>query len=145
MNRTARLTLLSIAALAALLAVVWAMPFGAAPSAQAVEGPSITVNKVCTPEATVGGFVRYNFTITNNGSVSVDIDTIRSIATLPQVHVLDDAHEGEHSLEVHLPFLQVILESFRLVPLAARSGAREAVPWRRTSPVQVSPPSPLRR
>ena len=76
MNRTARLTLLSIAALAALLAVVWAMPFGAAPSAQAVEGPSITVNKVCTPEATVGGFVRYNFTITNNGSVPVDIDSV---------------------------------------------------------------------
>src|SRR3990170_7846003 len=76
MNRTARLTLLSIAALAALLAVVWAMPFGAAPSAQAVEGPSITVNKVCSPEATVGGLVRYNFTITNNGSLPVDIDSV---------------------------------------------------------------------
>jgi AmmeMemoRadiSam system protein B len=32
------------------------------------------------------------------------------------VEALDQAHEGEHSLEVHLPFLQVLLGSFQLMP-----------------------------
>jgi AmmeMemoRadiSam system protein B len=34
-----------------------------------------------------------------------------------QVHLLDQPHEGEHSLEVHLPFLQAVLGDFALVPL----------------------------
>jgi len=40
------------------------------------------------------------------------------IADLPQVEVMDAAHESEHSLEVHLPFLQTVLAEFTLVPLA---------------------------
>jgi AmmeMemoRadiSam system protein B len=40
------------------------------------------------------------------------------VRTLPHVEVLDAAHTGEHSLEVHLPFLQVVLGEFTLVPLA---------------------------
>jgi AmmeMemoRadiSam system protein B len=39
------------------------------------------------------------------------------IAHLPQVVTLDRAHAQEHSLEVHLPFLQTILEEFTLVAL----------------------------
>ena len=31
---------------------------------------------------------------------------------------MDDAHIAEHSLEVHLPFLQTVLSEFALVPLA---------------------------
>ncbi len=30
---------------------------------------------------------------------------------------MDSAHRHEHSLEVHLPFLQTVLEDFTLVPL----------------------------
>ena len=33
------------------------------------------------------------------------------------VPALDAAHKGEHSLEVHLPFLQTLFESFTLVPV----------------------------
>jgi AmmeMemoRadiSam system protein B len=37
---------------------------------------------------------------------------------LPQVQLLDQAHEREHCLEVQLPFLQTIFSDFSLVPLA---------------------------
>jgi len=36
---------------------------------------------------------------------------------LPGARVVDAAHVSEHSLEVHLPFLQAALREFRLVPL----------------------------
>jgi AmmeMemoRadiSam system protein B len=36
---------------------------------------------------------------------------------LPRVTTLDAAHQREHSLEVHLPFLQIALGEFKLVPL----------------------------
>ena len=52
------------------------------------------------------------------GIVPVDADAVARIAHLGQVSSLPAAHEGEHSLEVHLPFLQTLLEEFSLVPLA---------------------------
>jgi len=61
------------------------------------------------------------------GLVSLDREAIDSLLALPQVKILDRAHAAEHSLEVHLPFLQVILESFRLVPLAAGDASAEEV------------------
>ena len=39
----------------------------------------------------------------------MDEEAIDRIRSLPQVHVLDEAHALEHSLEVHLPFLQQVL------------------------------------
>jgi AmmeMemoRadiSam system protein B len=51
------------------------------------------------------------------GRVAVDEAAIESIRDLPQVVELDQAHEREHSLEVHVPFLQVSLREFQLVPL----------------------------
>ena len=53
------------------------------------------------------------------GRVPLDRECIDALLALPAVQLLDRAHQAEHSLEVHLPFLQVVLESFRLVPLAA--------------------------
>lgn len=52
------------------------------------------------------------------GRVPVDTDAAQQLADLPQVRVSDRAHAYEHSLEVHLPFLQVVLDQFTLVPLA---------------------------
>ncbi len=53
------------------------------------------------------------------GPVPIDRDWARQrLAGLPEVSVLDRAHAREHSLEVHLPFLQALLEDFALVPLA---------------------------
>ncbi len=52
------------------------------------------------------------------GQVPVDQDRIdRLIAAHPQIHRLDAAFAGEHCIEVQLPFLQVLLGGFRLVPL----------------------------
>jgi hypothetical protein len=52
------------------------------------------------------------------GRVELDLDAVRSIERLPGVQTLAQAHASEHSLEVQLPFLQVVLGDFRLVPLA---------------------------
>ena len=50
------------------------------------------------------------------GEVPLDKRLIASLKS-PDVEILETAHKFEHSLEVHLPFLQVVLESFSLVPL----------------------------
>ncbi len=52
------------------------------------------------------------------GIVPLDAEAVGRIAHLPQVSSLPSAHDGEHSLEVHLPFLQTLLGEFSLVPLA---------------------------
>lgn len=51
------------------------------------------------------------------GDVPIDRATLDRLALMPEVGELDAAHAQEHSLEVHLPFLQAVLGSFRLVPL----------------------------
>jgi AmmeMemoRadiSam system protein B len=51
------------------------------------------------------------------GDIPLDTETIQALLTLPQVHQDNEAHRLEHSLEVHLPFLQEMLESFVLVPI----------------------------
>lgn len=55
--------------------------------------------------------------VTPLGSVALDKHAAAELADLPQVAVLDQAHAYEHSLEVHLPFLQTVLADFTLVPL----------------------------
>ncbi len=52
------------------------------------------------------------------GTVSIDTQAVHAALKLPQVHLLDEAHRYEHSLEVHLPFLQMTLHEFSLVPFA---------------------------
>jgi AmmeMemoRadiSam system protein B len=61
------------------------------------------------------------------GVVPLDVEALRQIAKLPQVRVLDEAHEREHSLEVHLPFLQTVLNRFTLVPLAVGEATPEEI------------------
>ena len=51
------------------------------------------------------------------GEIPLDRQAIDALDDLPQVHHLDEAHTQEHSLEVHLPFLQEVLDDFQLVPL----------------------------
>lgn len=51
------------------------------------------------------------------GEVRLDRRAIETLLELPQVQLNDAAHAPEHSLEVHLPFLQVALGRFALVPL----------------------------
>ena len=51
------------------------------------------------------------------GDVPVDADGVRQALELPGTQLSDAAHASEHSLEVHLPFLQTVLDDFRLVPI----------------------------
>lgn len=51
------------------------------------------------------------------GAVPLDRELLDRLAALPFVEVSARAHAFEHSLEVHLPFLQSVLGSFRLAPL----------------------------
>ena len=51
------------------------------------------------------------------GNIPIDQDSIKRVELLPGVSVADEAHRQEHSLEVQLPFLQVVLGSFSLVPI----------------------------
>ena len=51
------------------------------------------------------------------GPVPVDQIACQSLSGLPQVQYFDPTHTQEHSLEVHLPFLQTVLDDFMLVPL----------------------------
>jgi len=52
------------------------------------------------------------------GNIEIDQDALAAITPLRQVVVSRAAHEQEHSLEVQLPFLQSVLDNFKLVPLA---------------------------
>ncbi|OGI45847.1 MAG: AmmeMemoRadiSam system protein B [Candidatus Muproteobacteria bacterium RBG_16_65_34] len=61
------------------------------------------------------------------GRVPVDREAVAQLSDLPQVQVLDSAHAREHSLEVHLPFLQEVLGAFTLVPLVVGDATPEEV------------------
>ena len=61
------------------------------------------------------------------GTVEIDNAAIEQLKSLPQVGVSEEAHLLEHSLEVHLPFLQTVLADFRLVPLAVGYASAEEV------------------
>jgi len=50
------------------------------------------------------------------GDIPVDAEAVDHAAQLPQVQYLDQAFQGEHALEVQLPFLQEALDAFALVP-----------------------------
>lgn len=61
------------------------------------------------------------------GDIPVDTEAVSIINTLPQVDTLDQAHMLEHSLEVHLPFLQESLNSFHLIPIVVGDASAEEV------------------
>lgn len=65
--------------------------------------------------------------LTPLGEVALDEEATAALADMPAVRVLDAAHAREHSLEVHLPFLQEVLGDFRLVPLAVGEATAEEV------------------
>ncbi len=58
------------------------------------------------------------------GRVGLDTQALARVRELPHVVVSDEAHALEHSLEVHLPFLQTALDDFKVLPLAV--GAADA-------------------
>jgi len=61
------------------------------------------------------------------GTIELDKESISKILLLPQVHIDNDAHRLEHSLEVQLPFLQRVLQDFTLVPLVVGDASAQDV------------------
>lgn len=61
------------------------------------------------------------------GDVPVDRQAIDTALALPQVTVIEQAHAYEHSLEVHLPFLQAVLAQFSIIPLVVGEATPEQV------------------
>lgn len=61
------------------------------------------------------------------GAIPIDKTAYAQALAFPDTGILDAAHEQEHSLEVHLPFLQTVLGHFTLVPLVAGDAPPELV------------------
>jgi MEMO1 family protein len=61
------------------------------------------------------------------GVVPIDEPARAAALELPQVEVLDLPHQPEHSLEVQLPFLQVLCPDFTIVPLLVGSASPNEV------------------
>ena len=61
------------------------------------------------------------------GTIPVDQESIQKIIGFPFVEYSERAHALEHSLEVHLPFLQETLADFKIVPIVAGDATPEQV------------------
>ena len=60
------------------------------------------------------------------GDVPLDKAAIDHL-NIPGVQVYDASHESEHSLEVHLPFLQEVLGNFTVVPIVVGDASPQLV------------------
>lgn len=65
--------------------------------------------------------------LTPLGAVPVDQGAFEEIRDLPQVRCYEAPFEGEHCLEVQLPFLQLSLKEFRIVPFLVGAADAEEV------------------
>ena len=68
-----------------------------------------------------------DFFATPLGNIPINRALTEKINQLPFVSELDQAHALEHSLEVHLPFLQMTLGEFSLVPIVAGDASPDEV------------------
>lgn len=61
------------------------------------------------------------------GEVPVDAEGAGAVSDLPQVAIFPEAHAPEHSLEVELPFLQVLFPGVRVLPIVVGDADGEEV------------------
>lgn len=79
----------------------------------------VPVRGLALPEATAFA--------TPLGEIEIAHSSVTAIEDMPQVIVSSAAHAQEHSLEVQLPFLQSVLDDFKLLPLAVGDATPEEV------------------
>lgn len=65
--------------------------------------------------------------LTPLGPVPIDHSLDESLGRLPGIQVFDATHAHEHSLEVHIPFLQTILGDFELLPMVVGRASADMV------------------
>lgn len=58
-----------------------------------------------------------DFYATPFGKVATEQKFHDKLLTMPYVQVMEEAFKSEHAIEVHLPFLQILLRNFILIPL----------------------------
>jgi AmmeMemoRadiSam system protein B len=61
------------------------------------------------------------------GPVAVDRDAVTALVKAGLAREFEPAHENEHSLEVHLPFIKIVFPDARVVPLLAGDDDSDAV------------------
>ncbi|MCF7988117.1 MAG: AmmeMemoRadiSam system protein B [Methylovulum sp.] len=61
------------------------------------------------------------------GHVPIDKASVALLAHLPFIDYFEQAHSQEHSLEVQLPFLQVVLNHFQIIPVVVGNASPEQV------------------
>lgn len=71
--------------------------------------------------------MRANGFATPLGVIPIDRAAVTRALELPQVQAIEQAHRQEHSLEVHLPLLQVTLDEFSLVPFVIGKASADEV------------------
>lgn len=68
-----------------------------------------------------------DYFITPLGNIALDKEAIKTIITLPFVAYFEPAQAQEHCLEVQLPFLQLLLADFTIVPIVVGHATPEQV------------------
>lgn len=68
-----------------------------------------------------------NYFETPLGKIEIDQPACEQLSAFHNVKFNDAAHAQEHSLEVHLPFLQRVLDEFKLIPIAVGDIASQAL------------------
>lgn len=61
------------------------------------------------------------------GPVRLELQSVEDLREFKGVQVMEEAHAEEHSLEVMLPFLQIILQDFAVVPIVVGAATGEEV------------------
>lgn len=110
----------------ALIAPHAGYPYSGAIAGTAYAGVRHLAGKI-TRIVLIGPAHRYAFTgvavpnaqamATPLGTLAVDRDAIDQLLSIGSVRQLDRAFDGEHALEVHLPFIQRVFGDVRIVPL----------------------------
>ena len=61
------------------------------------------------------------------GNIPIDTRAVQSILSSSHVHVVEQAYYQENAIEVQLPFFQIALKDFKLIPLLTGSATPEEV------------------